>query len=68
MMPAAALQVFDALGCRQDEHHREDGQSSEACERERHIIIVFAGTKVPFLLDKVRLNLFKSTTGLNIFP
>jgi len=35
-MFAAGLQVFDTLRRREDEHHRNDGHSTESLKRERH--------------------------------
>lgn len=61
MMPPAGLQIFDALRRRQYKHHRNDGHGSKTLKREGHIEMLY-------LLDKIRLNLFKSTTGLHIFP
>jgi len=61
VMPVAGSQILDALRCRQDKHHPEDGHGSEALEGEGHIECFYS-------LDKIRLNLFKSRTGLHIFP
>src|ERR1700733_10801457 len=61
MMTAVGLQIPDPLRYRQDEHHRDDGPRTESCERERHNVVLL-------YLDKIRLDLFKSTTSRHIFP
>jgi hypothetical protein len=36
MVSAVCLEVLDTLRYRKDEHHRNDGHSTESLERERH--------------------------------
>jgi hypothetical protein len=62
------FQIFDPLRRRQDEHHRNDGHGTKTCKGERHILNFCVRLKASLSLNKIQLNLFKSTTGLNIFP
>jgi hypothetical protein len=76
-MLTVRLQVFDTLRRREDEHHRNDGHSTESLKRERHSKFILNHGPSAFwgetfislpILDKIRLNLFKSRPRFNIFP